>query len=144
MAQLTITASQKIAAPAEKIYATIADYQHSHPKILPMPPFIALTVEKGGVGAGTVITFQMKVSGRVQTLRAEVSEPQPGRVLVEKNDNNSVTTFTVEPDGLVTITTTMPIRDGFLGKIEGWFARQYLYPTYVQELKQLERVAQQS
>lgn len=144
MAQLTITASQKIAAPAGKIYATIANYHHTHPQILPKPPFIALNVEKGGIGAGTIITFQIKVSGRVQTFRAEISEPEPGRVLVEKNDNNSVTTFTVEPDGFVTITTTMPIRDGLLGKIEGWFARQYLYPTYVQELKQLEQVAQQS
>lgn len=143
MALLTITASQKIAAPAEKIYAIIADYRHSHPKILPMPPFVALTVEKGGVGAGTVITFQMKVSGRVQNFRAEVSEPEPGRVLVESNDNGSITTFTVESDSLVTISTTMTIRDGLLGKIEGWFARQYLRPTYVQELKQLESVAQQ-
>ena len=143
MAQLTVTASQKIAAPAGKIYATIADYRHSHPEILPKPPFISLAVEKGGVGDGTIITFQMKVSGRVQNLRATVTEPEPGRVLVESNNNGSITTFTIEADSLVTISTTMTIRDGLLGKIEGWLARQYLHPIYVRELKQLESVAQQ-
>ena len=65
-----------------------------------------------GVGAGTVIRVDMRVLGRPQTFRAVVTEPEPGRVLVETNDNGYVTTFTVEPraegqHAYVTIATEM-------------------------------------
>ena len=40
-----------------------------------------IIVEEGGVGAGTRIRFTMTVLGKTVTLRADVTEPVPGRVL---------------------------------------------------------------
>ena len=54
---------------------------HGHPQILPKPPFVSLEVEKGGIGAGTVIRIAMRVLGRLQTFGAVITEPEPGRVL---------------------------------------------------------------
>ncbi len=140
------SASALIQTPAQDLYAIIADYHHGHPQILPQPPFVSLEVEQGGIGAGTVIRVDMRVLGRLQTFRAVITEPEPGRVLVETNDNGYVTTFMVEPraegqQGYVTIATEMRGRGGVLGNLERWFVRRLLQPVYVKELEQLAAVA---
>lgn len=150
MAQHRVSASAFIPTPAQHVYAIIADYASGHPRILPKPYFVSLAVEQGGVGAGTVIKFQMRLMGRLQNFRAAVSEPEPGRVLAETDlDTGAVTTFTVEPldDGQraqVTIATETKIREGVLGKVEGWLTTQLLRPIYVKELEQLASVAVQT
>lgn len=149
MAHHPIAASQLIPAPVQRVYALIADYQQGHARILPKPYFVSLAVIKGGVGAGTEIRFQMRLMGRVQTFRAAISEPYPGRVLVETDlDTGAVTTFTVEPrdDGrhsYVTISTEIKARDGIFGNVERWLASRLLRPIYVKELQQLAAVAAQ-
>jgi hypothetical protein len=92
-----ITASAVIPARRERVYALIANYHDGHPRIVPKQ-FSSLVVEQGGIGAGTVIRFSMSVFGRKLTFRAAVSEPEPGRVLVETDldANGAVTTFTVD------------------------------------------------
>ena len=94
----SVTRSVRVHAAPQRIDGIIADYHHGHPRILPKQ-FRRLTVEKGGTGAGTVIRFEVRVLGQTQTFRAVVTEPEPGRVLVERNvePNDSVTTFTVDP-----------------------------------------------
>jgi hypothetical protein len=150
MARHIVSASALLPVPAQRIYAIIADYQNGHPHILPRPDFGELIVEQGGVGAGTVIHVQMRLLGQLQTFRATVTEPEPGRVLVETIENDGpVTSFIVEPRGngdhaYVTISTDTKVRDGFLGKIEGWFTTRLLRPIYVKELKQLEEFANSS
>ena len=146
MGKIEITVSQVISAPSEKIYSLIADYREGHPKILPKPHFLSFEVEEGGVGAGTIIAFQMDVMGKTQDFRAEVTEPEPGHVLVETDLNTSApTTFTVDlidpQTSLVTISTVLQTRDGLLGKLEGWFTRRFLTPIYEEELKLLEQIA---
>jgi polyketide cyclase/dehydrase/lipid transport protein len=142
-----VSASATIPARRERVYSLIADYQDGHPRILPKQ-FTSLVVEQGGVGAGTIIRFQMRIFGRKQTFRAAITEPDPGRVLVETNldANGAVTTFTVNPgsapaDSHVTISTELRVRSGFLGKIEKTLSTLLLRPTYVQELENLARVA---
>lgn len=101
------------------------------------------------MGAGTVINFQMKVMGQLQTFHADITEPEPGRVLVETSpDTNIITTFTVDPreggqQAYVTIATQGPTRDGLAGKIEGWLTPKVLHPIYVKELNQLAEVVAQ-
>jgi len=56
-----VSASAEVKAPAEKVYAILADYRHGHPQIVRRPPFGSLEVEQGGFGAGTVIRYQMRV-----------------------------------------------------------------------------------
>lgn len=144
-----ISASALIAAPAEQVYAVIADYHNGHPHILPKPYFVSLTVEKGGVGAGTEISFTMKIAGRQQTFYAVISEPEPGRVLVETIPaSGSATTFTVEPrnDGeqaFVTIATQATVRGGWLGGIEKLLTTRALKPIFEKELQQLHGFVQQ-
>ena len=140
------SASALIQAPPQAVYAIIADYHHGHPQILPKPPFVSLAVEQGGTGTGTVIRVQMRVLGQIQMFRAVVTEPEPGRVLVETNDNGYVTTFTVDPraDGrqaYVTIATEMTERAGIVGALERWFMPRLLRPVYFKELAQLAAVA---
>jgi hypothetical protein len=142
------SASALIQAPAGDLYAIIADYHHGHPHILPKPPFVSLAVEQGGTGEGTVIRVEVRVLSRPQTFRAVVTEPEPGRVLVETNDNGYVTTFTVEPraegqQAYVTIATEMTGRAGVMGSLERWFVTRLLRPVYVRELEQLAAVAAQ-
>ena len=105
-------------------------------------------VEQGGIGAGTVIRFQMSVLGKKQTFRASVTEPEPGRVLVETylDGNGAVTTFTVDPgtapaDSRVTISTELPVRRGVAGWIERKVSTLLLRPIYRKELENLARVA---
>jgi hypothetical protein len=147
MAHHRVSASALIPAPPAKVYALIADYRSGHPRILPKPYFVSLTVEQGGTGAGTVITFQMKLMGRLQTFHAVVAEPEPGRILTETDtDTGAVTTFTVEPNAggqqtFVTITTDTQVPGGPAGLIQGWLTTWLLRPIYVKELAQLATVA---
>ncbi len=142
------TASSIIEAPAELVYQTLADYHHGHVSILPKPYFLSLEVEQGGFGAGTVINFQTRVLGETQSFRAAITEPEPGRVLVETNlgEGGGVTAFIVEPlnEGTrvkVIITTEIVLRrSGGLGFVERLLTKILLQRIYKAELKQLARV----
>ena len=142
-----VSASAIIPARRERVYSLIANYHDGHPRIVPKQ-FSNLTVEQGGVGAGTIIRFQMSIFGKKQNCRAAISEPEPGRVLVETylDSTGAVTTFTVDPgtapaDSRVTISTQLPVRNGFLGQMERTFATLLLRPLYKKELENLARVA---
>jgi hypothetical protein len=143
MEKHSFSASALITSSPRDVYVIIADYQNGHPRILPKPPFVSLEVEQGGIGAGTVIRVRMRVFGKPQTFRAVVTEPKPGRTLVETNDTGYITTFTVEPreegnHSFVTIATEFPLNTGIM---ERWFVKRTLRPVYLRELKQLEAVA---
>jgi hypothetical protein len=142
-----VSASAIIPARRERVYSLIANYNDGHARILPKQ-FSGLTVEQGGVSAGTVIRFRMTFFGRPQNFRATISEPEPGRVLVETyfEPEGTVTTFTIDPgtapaDSRVTISTVLPVHSGVLGFIEKTLATFLLRPIYKQELVNLARVA---
>jgi hypothetical protein len=142
-----ISASAVIPARRDRVYSLLANYNDGHPRILPKQ-FSNLTVEQGGVGAGTVIRFQMSMFGKKQHFRAAITEPEPGRVLVETDldGNGAITTFTVNPghapaDSNVIISTELPVRAGFAGTIERKLSTLLLRPLYVKELQNLARVA---
>ncbi len=98
MATIQASVSAEINAPPEKVYRVIADYDNHHPHILPRPYFTGLEVLEGGQGAGTLVAVEMNVMGVRAAYRLRTAEPQPGRVLVERDDDTGVvTTFTVEP-----------------------------------------------
>lgn len=147
MARIEVSHSAVIDAPAVKAFAVIADYRDGHPHILPTRVFHDLTVEEGGVGAGTVIRFAMRVMGMDTWVRARITEPEPGRVLVESGLDGSdvITTFTVDPqeDGRrasVRIDTVWT-HGGLTGWVQQHVAPRMLRKLYAQELANLERVA---
>jgi Polyketide cyclase / dehydrase and lipid transport len=147
MATRIITVSANLPVTPDRAYAVLADYLDGHPRILPSQ-FSNMSVEKGGIGAGTIVRFQMTALGRKQNFRAAITEPEPGRVLVETgiDEKRVVTTSIVDPghhpnECHVTFTTELQVRDGLLGIIEGFLAERYLRPIYIDELDRLAGVA---
>lgn len=146
MRTVTAEATAEFAGSAAAAYETIADYHRGHPSILPQKYFTGLPVLSGGRGEGTVIRFGMKVAGGVQEAVADVTEPEPGRVLVERvrDEGGTTSTFTVTPvaGGRVRVTIhTAWHAHGLAGLIEGLLAPPLLRRIHREELMNLERVA---
>jgi hypothetical protein len=146
MAEIRVRAERPIAAPAGQVYGYLADYQQHHPRLLP-PAFSDLVVEQGGVGAGTVFRFRLKVGGRTREGRMQVAEPVPGQVLTESDLTSSlVTRFTVTPEAQacrVRIETTWQGARGVGGFFERLFAPRALRKLYAEELERLDRYARE-
>lgn len=142
---LRAESSAIVGAAAADAYRTIADYRNGHPRIIPPRYFRDLQVEEGGYGHGTVIRYDLLAFGTTRHARARVTEPEPGRILVETDlDIGAVTTFVVEPVGAaqsrVTIATDLPTHAGPLGWIERAMVRPLLIRAFVAELAQLDAV----
>lgn len=142
-----VSASAIIPARRERVYSLLANYRDGHPRILPKQ-FSGLVVEAGGIGSGTLIRFQMTLLGKKQNFHAAVTEPEPGRMLVESysDPEGTITTFTVDAgnapaDSKVTISTELPVRSGIIGSLEKMFVTLLLQPIYRKELENLARVA---
>lgn len=131
--------------PAATAYMVIADYRTHHPRILP-DSFKSLDVVEGGVGAGTILDVVMEVAGRESRMRLHVTEPEPGKVLVERDEAGTVTTFTVTPQGpdscTVTIATTWVRAPGLKGWLDARIVPTVARRIYRDELKRLEAYAQ--
>ena len=148
----TIAASRIVGAAATDAYRLIADYRGGHQSILPAKYFGNLRATRGGYGAGTEIAFEMYpfgIKGAVQQARARVTEPEPGRVLVETDlDRGFVTTFTVDPisaaSARVEFITAVPRRPGIAGAVEKLVTTAFLSRVYDAELEQLDRVAREA
>jgi polyketide cyclase/dehydrase/lipid transport protein len=145
MTTVRVGAERVLAAPAEIVYHCLADYvEHHRPGGFLPPAFTELQVERGGVGAGTTITFTTVVGGRPGALTAEVSEAEPGRVLVESSPTLS-TTFTVDAAGparaRVQIDTQIEM-PGVQGLVGRFLVPRLLRPIYEDELQRLEAHAQ--
>jgi carbon monoxide dehydrogenase subunit G len=145
VAAVRVAAERSIDAPADVVYQCIANYQEHHrPEGFLPPNFSEFRVGRGGVGAGTVISFKMTLGGQTRGMTASVSEPEPGRVLVETG-KGVTTTFTVEPEGgrcRVRFDTRLEATgiDGIMTRL---FAPRMLKPVYADELRRLEAYAQQ-
>ncbi len=144
MALIHVSAERVIQAPPTTVYSYIADLS-LHPSFLP-PEISQFTIESGGVGAGTVISYVLTAGGRVRNYNMSVTEPEPGRVLSESDANTSlVTTFTVEPSGdsshehsSVRIDTTWQGASGIGGFFERTFAPKALRKIYEDSLERLD------
>jgi len=145
MARVEAHAERTIDAPAEVVYGYLADMRTHHPRFLP-PAFTDFAVESGGIGAGTVVTYTVNAGGRHRPCRMAVTEPDPGRVLVESDTASSLTTtFTVVPAGnaaLVKISTSWNGAQGVGGFFERLFAPRALQQIYADALDRLQTYAQ--
>ena len=138
----TIAVSAVITASPSACYAAIADYRVAHPQIVPPKYFGPIVVIAGGVGAGTRATCSLRLMGKTYPFTFEITEPVPGRVLVETNVGaGGVTTFTVVGGGAsnarVTIETRFPGRRGLRGVLERLVTRRVFPGIYREELQRL-------
>ena len=135
-----VAVTRRIDAPAEAVYGVFADYREAHPRILPPSFFVGMTVEEGGYGAGTIIDVKGRFAGRTRVIRGIVTEPEPGRLLVESYPaERMVTSFRVVPEpggqsSMVTISTAMPRRWGPVGWVEERIVRRLLSRVFAEEL----------
>jgi uncharacterized protein YndB with AHSA1/START domain len=145
MAKVAASAERTIDAPADAVYGYIAD-MHQHPRFLP-PAFSDFQVVEGGVGAGTVTQFKVTAGGRTREYRTRITEPEPGRTLVETDTGSSlVTTFNVSPqDGksLVRISSSWDGAGGIAGFFERTFAPRALRKLFLDELDRLNTYARE-
>jgi polyketide cyclase/dehydrase/lipid transport protein len=144
MAEVRVEVNSFMQASPDVVYRCIADYRQHHPNFLP-PAFSNSRVEEGGYGAGTVISFQGKMAGRVRQFRMAVSEPEPGRVLIESDTLSSmVTHFVVTPErdgSRVSFDTRWKGAPGIGGFFERLFAPMVLRRLYRDELGRLDMYA---
>jgi hypothetical protein len=139
------TATKDIQVPAEILYNIIADYRRMHWLILPKQYFLSLEVEEGGFGAGTIVNFAMRILGQTQSFHSLITEPEPGRLLVETDIKSGIATsfhiVPIEKEGQtrVTISTELEGRN-FL---EAWIAKMMLQKIYRLELDLLAQVGEE-
>lgn len=144
MAEIIISATAVMRAAPEIVYGIFADYHEAHPSVLPRPHFGTLVVERGGTGAGTRFTIDIRQMRGRRTFRMDVTEPRPGRLLVETDlDSDLTTSFAVEPEGggsRVTITTRFT-QGGLGGWLMKTFGPRLARTIYDEELRNVERLA---
>lgn len=132
--------SEVINARPEAVYAVFSDYRVAHQAVLPKPYFTEMLVTRGGQGAGTETLLKMTIFGQNFTYHQVVTEPEPGRVLMETDhEQNVVTTFTFDPVGdgsqtHLTIVTEMPSKPGVSGWIESMITPRVMGNIYKKEV----------
>ena len=138
------TATKIINAPAEVVYSLLADYRNGHPLILPKEYFLSIDVEEGGFGEGTIINFEMHLLGQTRSFHSRITEPEPGRLLVETDITTDIpTSFHVVPHGndhqsRLTISTELKGQNA----VEGFIAKYLLEKVYRQELELVADLAE--
>lgn len=136
-------AERRMDVPAQVAYHCLADYrEHHRPDGFLPPAFVEFEVHRGGVGAGTEASWTVELGGRTRRMSATISEPEPGRRLVETGDG-VVTTFTVAPSdgGCVVRFDTEFDQPGLDGIVLRLFIGRLLGPLYADELERLDAYA---
>jgi Polyketide cyclase / dehydrase and lipid transport len=144
MTKLYVKSERLVNHPTDFVHNLFADFVNHHPKFLP-PQFTELQLEAGGYGAGTVYNFTSLFGGQVRAFKMLVSEPQPGKVMIEHDQLSTLeTTFTFTPEGTrtrITFETVWESAGGLMGALEAWFAPAMMRRLYQDELNRFERYA---
>ncbi|WP_257350664.1 SRPBCC family protein [Pseudalkalibacillus decolorationis] len=136
-----VAASKMIEASPERVYQVISDMDE-HRNFLPKE-FESVVIEKGGIGEGTVFRLNLNVMGKRSTNVMTISEPEPGRVIIEKDAVAGITTiWTISPgqdDKHCDLQLVSEIRKkpGFAGLVERILTPYIFRSIYKRELDQL-------
>ncbi|MGH2478815.1 MAG: SRPBCC family protein [Ktedonobacteraceae bacterium] len=106
MSHIFVRSERVVRARSEKVFDTLADYIHRHPRILPSN-FLDYHVEQGGRGHGTVINYRLRAAGREREYTMRVEETVKGQVLTERDSSSS----------LVTRWSVLPVDQGRCSKV---------------------------
>ena len=147
MAYLEIELTETMPFASEVIHAILADYEVAHPAILPPKYFAACEVLQGGQGAGTRIKVDMTVMGTRQSFDMQVTEPEPGRKIVETDtERDVVTTFTIRQTDTgcsLTIGTRQKRSRGLQGFMEKLFVPGLTRKIFREQMERIREYATQ-
>jgi len=142
MKSYAVTVERVIDATPEQLYNVVTDMEE-HRKILP-GEFEALEVLQGGKGAGTVFRLSMNVMGNRSSLEMTIAEPEPGRVVEERDGKSGITTtWKLSPleDGRrchLRLTSVFPGKPGFAGLMERLTVPPVIRSIYKKELQNIQ------
>ncbi|HTI15468.1 MAG TPA: SRPBCC family protein [Dictyobacter sp.] len=96
MSRVYVKTERVVDASPEDVYAVLADYKN-RPQML-TDNFMNYTVERGGYGNGTVVSYVLRAANRQRPYKISVDESVKGEVITERDANSSlVTTWSVAP-----------------------------------------------
>jgi len=136
-----VTVEHRFKVSPERVYDLIVDMEE-HRRILPRQ-FESLEVLEGGRGEGTVFRLTMNVMGNRTALVMTLTEPEPGRVVQEKDASAGITTIwklIPEPgDGCtLRLTSQFPKKPGFSGWVERLATSSMIRSIYKRELENMD------
>lgn len=144
MSGITVRIEHDVTAAPADAFAALADYGGVRRQILPAE-ITDFTVLSGGAGAGTRFTYDLHATKkRIRHVDAAVSEPEPGRQLLETDGNSTLTVlWEVSPAGSgskVSATVGWQGAGGIGGFFERTFAPLGIKRIYTAELENLAGV----
>lgn len=140
-----VTVKCTIDATHTKVYNIVIDMEE-HRRILPKQ-FESLDVLKGGKGTGTVFRLNMNVMGNRSSLEMVLTEPEPGRVVLERDEKAGITTtWKLTPiEGsdrcLIELTSEFQSKPGIAGMLERLIFKPVIRSIYRQELDNINEYA---
>jgi hypothetical protein len=102
-------------------------------------------VLSGGIGTGTRFELESRLMGTITVARFDVTEPEPGRVLVETMTDGAIeTTFTVEPADTgratrLTLASEYTLPGGILLPLLRWVTGNILRGVFRREVALIAR-----
>lgn len=144
MARVFAQAERTIPATPREVFAFLSDYGDSRQRIL-TSHFADFTVEEGGQGSGTVVSYRLRAGQRERFYRMRVEVPTDGELLREVDTESSlVNTWSVSAieggaQSKVALSTEWQGVGGIRGFFERTFAPLALRRIYSELLSRLEQ-----
>lgn len=142
MGHIHVESERVIPAGIQSVAEFLRDYE-ARPRIL-TDNYRDYTVQAGGQGAGTVVSYLLAAGRSERPYRLTVEEPAPGRTLRERDSDSSlVNTWRLTPAGdgdrtRVALVSEWQGAGGIGGFFERTFAPRALRRIYAQVLERLE------
>jgi uncharacterized protein YndB with AHSA1/START domain len=141
--RIAVEAERTVDTPMELVWRVLRDYRAPRARMLD-EPFAPYELHEGGVGAGTVISYRLRVGRHERTFVLGVEEPAPGRQLRERDRHGGlVVTWTLTPGGdgeRTVVRLAAELRDPNLERaLARRRARRALRRAHVHLLQRLDR-----
>ncbi|GAS91352.1 SRPBCC family protein [Mycolicibacterium brisbanense] len=149
---MEVSYSLTIAAPPDRVFALLSDYQWARPTLLPVQYYTDYQVVDGGHGDATVVRWILHFTKSRFRDMVNVVEVEDDLTLVERDDNSTlVTRYTVEPlerNGpqlsLITAQTSWHGADSFMKYLERILAPGMMRKIHAAFLTQVKNYLQET
>ncbi len=124
--EIRVEVERVIGRSATDVLALLRDYRQTRPRIL-SEHFQDYAVQSGGEGSGTVVGYVLRAGRRERRYRMAVDEPDPGRVLRERDEHSTlvVTWTTISESGGERATVNVVVSWEGASGVGGFFERRF-------------------